>query len=56
MEAAVFFVHATKIYQFKGKDPEIKDYPLCLGNFLKDVTINNMKKNMIKRSRIISFC
>ena len=45
MEATVFFVHATKIYQFEGKDAEIKDYALCLGNFLKDFTINNMKKH-----------
>ena len=27
------FVNATKIYQFKAKDSEIKDYALCLGNF-----------------------
>ena len=26
------FVNATKIYQFKAKDSEIKIYPLCLGN------------------------
>ena len=50
------FVNATKIYQFKAKDSEIKDYTLCLGNISKDFTINNMKKkkkkkkNRIKRS------
>ena len=38
------FVNATKIYQFKTKDSEIKDYTLCLGNISKDFTINNMKK------------
>ena len=27
------FVNATKTYQFKAKDSEIKDYALCLGNF-----------------------
>ena len=27
------FVNATKIYHFKAKDSEIKDYALCLGNF-----------------------
>ena len=37
------FVNATRIYQFKAKDSEIKDYPLCLGNISKDFTINNMK-------------
>ena len=32
------------MYQFKGKELEIKQYPLCLGNILKDFTIDNMKK------------
>ena len=36
------------MYQFKAKDSEIKYYTLCLGNFPKDFTINNMKKNKIK--------
>ena len=43
------FVDATEIYQFKAKDSEIKPYPLCLGNFSKDFTIDNLKKNRIKR-------
>ena len=47
------FVNATKIYQFKAKDSEIKDYTLCLGNTSKDFTINNMKKNKIKRKHKI---
>ena len=38
------FVNATKVYQFKTKDSEIKDYALCLGNILRDFTINNMTK------------
>ena len=38
------FVNATKISQFKAKDSEIKDYPLCLGNIWKYFTVNNMKK------------
>ena len=29
------FVNARKVYQFKAKDSEIKDYALCLGNFQK---------------------
>ena len=37
------FVNATKIYHFKAKNSEIKDYTLCLGNISKDFTINNMK-------------
>ena len=32
------------MYQFKAKDPEIKDYIPCLGNISKDFTINNMNK------------
>ena len=43
------FVDATKIYQFKAKDSEIKDSALCLGNISKDFTINNMKKTGLKR-------
>ena len=38
------FVNATKVYQFKAKNSEIKDYALCLGNISIDFTINNMKK------------
>ena len=41
------FVNATKIYQFKAKDSEIKDYTLCLGNISKHFTINNMKKKQV---------
>ena len=36
------FVNATKIYQFKAKDSEIKKYPLCLGNISGDFSANNM--------------
>ena len=36
--------NTTKIYQFKAKNLEIKDYALCSGNISKNVTINNMKK------------
>ena len=36
-------VSATKIFQFKGKDSEIKNYTLCLGAS-KDFTTNNFKK------------
>ena len=46
----------TKTYQFKIKNFEIKDYALTLGNISKDFTIDNMKKNRIKRSCKIFFC
>ena len=39
------FVDATKIYEFKTKDSEIKYYTLLLGNISKDFAINNMNKN-----------
>ena len=42
------FVKAIKIYQFKAKTSETKDYTLCLGNVSKDFTINNMKKRDYK--------
>ena len=46
MEPTVFlFVNATKIYQFKAKDSEIKKkQSLCLGNILEDFASINMKK------------
>ena len=37
-------VNATKKYQFKAKDSEIKVYPLCLGNISKRFSANNTKK------------
>ena len=42
------FVNATKIYQFKVKNSEIKDCALCLGNISKDYTNNNMKNTGLK--------
>ena len=30
------FVNVTKVYHFKAKNSEIKDYTLCLGNISKD--------------------
>ena len=46
MEVIVFlFVNATKIYQFKAKDSELKKYFLWIGNVSGDFSANNMKKN-----------
>ena len=52
MEAKLsYLLMLQKIYQFKVNDSEIKKYTLCLGNFSKDFTINNMKKKTgLKRS------
>ena len=41
---SVLFVNTTKIYQFKAKYSEIKDFALCLGDISKYFTVNNMKK------------
>ena len=38
------FVNATKIYQFKANDSEIKKYPLYLGNISKEFTAININK------------
>ena len=38
------FINAIKVYQYKAKNSEIKDYALCLGNISKDFTINNFSK------------
>ena len=42
------FVNGIKVYQFKLKDSEIKDYALCLSNVSKDVTIDDMKNAVLK--------
>ena len=42
------FAYATKIYQFKAKDFEIKDHTACLGNISKDFTTNDMKEILLK--------
>ena len=40
----IFFVNASKTFQFKTKDFEIKPYPLCLGIISKYFSVNNMIK------------
>ena len=47
------FVNATKMYRFKAKASEIKDYTPCLVNISKDFTINDMKKTKLKESVIL---
>ena len=48
--SSLLFLNAVKIYQFKAKYSEIKDYTLCLSNISKDFTINNMEKQRLKGS------
>ena len=38
------FVNGVEIDKFKVKDFEIKATPLCLGNVLRDFSVDNMKK------------
>ena len=37
--SSFLFLNATKMYQFKAKNSEIKDYTLCLDNILKDLKL-----------------
>ena len=38
------FINGTEIYKFKAKDSEVFVGPICLGNILKDWSVDNMKK------------
>ena len=40
----LFFVNGKEIHKFKAKDSEIVATALCLGNILKDSSVDNMKK------------
>ena len=42
------FLNATKIYQFKAKISDIKDYVSCLGNISKYFTTDKMRKTESK--------
>ena len=46
----MLFVNATKTYQFKARDSEIKYYTLCLGDILDTLDIygNLMKGTLYK--------
>ena len=50
------FVNAVNMCQFKVKDPEIKQYPLCLGNISKDFILNNMKRRTGLKGNNFFFC
>ena len=43
------FVNGTEIYKFTAKDSEIVANPLCLGNILKDFSVDNMKKTALNK-------
>ena len=43
-ENSYLFVNGTGIHNFKSEDSEIFANSLCLGNILKDLSVDNMKK------------
>ena len=43
------------MYQFKGRDYEIKDISLYLGNISKDFVINNLKKKTESKVKVKCF-
>ena len=47
------FINATKVYQFKAKNSEIKYYRPSLGNISKDFTINDIKNT--KSRGVVNF-
>ena len=42
------FANGTEIIKFKAKDSEITAYSLCLGDILKDWSVDNVKKTALK--------
>ena len=50
------FVNDKEIHKFKAKNSEIVATPLCPGNISKDWSIDNMKKNWIKRVCLWFLC
>ena len=47
-ENSYLFVNGTEIIKFKAKDSEITPCELCLGNILKDWSVDNVKKTSLK--------
>ena len=41
--SSYLFVNGVRFYRFDTKDSEIKTYGLCLGNILKDFTVDSVK-------------
>ena len=41
------FVNDVEIYKLKAKDSEINAAPICLGNFLKNFSVDDIKKWII---------
>ena len=45
----------TKNIKFKAKDSEIVAIPLCLANFSRDVSVDNMKKKTVLNGHVYDF-
>ena len=43
-ENSYLFVNSTEIHEFRSKDSQILSHSLCLGNFSKDWSVDNMTK------------
>ena len=43
-----FLVNVVGMNYLKAKDSEIKPYPFCIGNILKDFTIDGIKRAGLK--------
>ena len=50
------FVNATKIYQFKARDSEIKKISLVFRKYFRGFFSNNIKKSRIKWICVLFFC
>ena len=42
------FVNSKEIHKFEVKDSEFNPYEMCLGNILKDWSVDNMKNTGLK--------
>ena len=43
------------MYQFKAKDSELIDYPVCLGNIWKDFSVSDIKQTGLKLDMCMIF-
>ena len=41
------FINGVELFKFEAKNSEINTAPLCLGNVLKKVSVDNMKKTRL---------
>ena len=47
------FVNGVEIYKLKAKDFDINADPICLGNFLRVFSVDNMKKTGLNQFQLI---